>query len=338
MNIEKDFIKLISGNFSKSKEQFNKLFECDSEVLQFGEKKLFLNVDEFSSEDMFRENDPYILGWNAAVGGISDILASGGIPVFYAHNLVISSRWNKEYVKCFSKGVSDVLDKGNISFVGGDFGIANEYRYTAVVIGSGETYILRSGAMAGDSIYISGKIGTGNLEAVMKLYTEDKRLGSIINRIKNKFNTKFKEANLIRKYSKCCTDTSDGLLNALNNIAEMSGKGYKIKNIPYLKSAVFASKLISLPKTLLMMGECGEYELLFTLKKDIEEEFLIKAQENKLKFYKIGEITKKSEKLLIEENKHYNLEKINIRGRDYQSKKEYIKDMVESLKKSIIKD
>lgn len=337
MSIEKDYITFIANTFKKSNNQLNKLFECDCEILQFGNEKIFLNIDEFSSEDMIRENDPYILGWNIAVGGISDVLASGGIPVFYAHNLVIDKNWDEEYIKSFSKGIRDVLELGNISFVGGDFGISEEWRCAPVVIGKGEGALLRSGAMRGDKIYITGKIGAGNLEAVMKLYCEDKRLKNIISNIKNKFKTRFEEASLIRKYSKCCIDTSDGLLNGLNSISNMSSKGYKIENIPYSKTAVIASKLISLPKTLLMMGECGEYELLFTIENNKEQDFLKEAAEKNIIFYKLGEITEELNKIVIEKNEKYDFKNINISARDYINKKEYIKYMVKELNESKVK-
>ncbi len=337
MSKEEDLIKIIANTFPKSIMQMNHLFECDSEVLKFGEKKLLLNVDEFSAEDMLRDHDPYALGWNIAIGSISDILAAGGTPLFYAHNLVIYNQWDEAYISSFSKGIADVLKEGNVSFVGGDFGISKEWRYTGVVIGQGEKTLFRSGAMEGDAIYISGKVGAGNLEAVLKLYDEDKRLGKIIKKIKNRFFLRFEEGKIIRKYANACIDTSDGLINGLNQIAKMSDKGYMVQDILYLNAAALASKLISLPKTLLSLGECGEYELLFTLGKEKEKDFLREAKEKNLVFYKIGEITNEPIKVLLEEKVKINLENINIRGRDYENTKEYISDLVKKLKENTIR-
>ena len=96
MSREKDIITRIANQLPRSNKQLNNLFESDSEIIQFGSKKLLLTIDEFSDEDHFRNHDPYILGWNLAVATISDILASGGQPTFYGHSIIIDK--DKVYV------------------------------------------------------------------------------------------------------------------------------------------------------------------------------------------------------------------------------------------------
>ena len=105
MSKEIDFINAITKILPKSSLQLNRPFESDAEILDFNGTKLLLNVDEFSKEDMFRDHNPYVLGWNIAIGGISDILATGALPHFYAHSMVIEDGWDKEYVENFSRGV-----------------------------------------------------------------------------------------------------------------------------------------------------------------------------------------------------------------------------------------
>ena len=281
--------------------QENELFESDSEILNFASKKMLFTTDEFSGEDMFSEKDPYILGHNIAVGAISDIYASGGVPMFYAHSLTVNELFNENFLVKFYKGVSDILKTAGVGFIGGDFGRAGEWRCCTSVIGVSEMPILRSGAKAGDSIYITGKVGSGNLQAAAKIYN--------IDTVKIKFSLRKDEAELIRQHATSCIDTSDGVFNAVNTISNMSSTGFELFNIPYIKAGTMMAKLLGLPKEMLFLCECGEYELLFTSAPDVD-----------LPFYKIGRITE-SGKLLNNKD----ISKINISAREFKEMSGYMK-------------
>lgn len=330
MTGEKQAIELISSIMPASGDKLNKPFESDSEILNYHGRRLLVNVDEFSKEDLIRSDDPYTLGWNVAIGGISDILASGGKPLYYAHSLVIDEAWDKEFIRLFTEGAAEVLRKTGTAFIGGDFGRADEWRCTVTVLGEAENgALLRSGAKEGNSIYITGEIGAGNFEAFLSLYSQRPLLVSITNPIKNRFNIRLEEAKLIQKYATSCVDTSDGVFNSLNAIADVSHTGYAVKDIPYMNLGRMAAKLMSMPKALLFMGECGEYELLFTIRKEEEEAFILKAKSSHLNFFKIGSITKPSQKTLNENKREYDLTSLNISARDFADKKEYINKLIE---------
>lgn len=333
MHKEKDTIRLIASMMPKSPYKLNGLFECDCEAVEFNGNRLLFNVDEFSKEDLLREHDPYSLGWNAAVGSVADVLAAGGKPVFYLHSMVVGNDWDEDYIKLFSKGIADVLFKAGIGFLGGDFGKSENWRYTATVVGVAEDRTLfRSGASEGDSIYLTGEIGAGNLEAFLKLYEDKKFVGAIAKKFKNRFNTRFEEAELIGKYAKACIDTSDGVFNAVNALSEMSNTGFELGDLNYIKMGKTAAKLFSLPQTLLFLGECGEYELLFTVGKQGEDDFVREAQIRGLKFKKIGNMTDASSKVLHEGSCKYDLSKLDISARDFTDMKQYIKELVKFLK------
>ena len=333
MNTEKNIIKLVANMMPRTSSQINGLFESDAEILEYNGKKLLFNIDEFSEEDRIRERDPYTLGWNLAVGGISDILAAGGKPLYYAHSMVINKSWKEEYIKQFSSGVAAVLKKAQVGFIGGDFGSSGLWRYTAAVIGELEGKpMLRSGARKGDSIYISGRVGSGNLEAFLKLFPENEVSGKVLKPFKNTFKLRLEEARLVKKYATSCIDTSDGVFNALNAVAEMSGTGYVIKDIPYLRAGIIASGLFSIPEELLFFGECGEYELLFTVGKEVEAGFLGEAAEKKQVFYRIGEISEASVKVLDGKGSKLDLSAFDARARDYDDIKLYLKKIIDFIK------
>lgn len=330
MSRESDLIRMISSVLPRSECQLNQPFESDAEIIEFGSQRLLVNIDEFSREDLLREHDPYTLGWNLAIGAMSDILATGGKPLFYAHSMTIDKNWDEDYLRLFSRGIADVLKDSQVSFIGGDFGRSGIWRYTATVIGVLEGKpLLRKGASVGDSIFISGRIGTGNLEAFLKMLSDRKPVGKLARWKKNRFVLRLKEAELIKKYASACTDTSDGVFNALNAISEMSSTGYEVMSLPYIKTGELAAKIFSIPKTLLFLGECGEYELMFTVGSHDEKEFCQEALDRGLEFYRIGGVTESANRVLYENERRIDLSSLNIRARDFDDLKTYIKELID---------
>lgn len=334
MSKEQEIIKSVLKFLPRSKNHLNEFFESDAEIISHHEKKLLFSLDEFSEEDYFRDHDPYTLGWNVCVCTISDILASGGNPEYFAHSMVIEPhKWDTTYLELFSRGIGDALKETGCSFISGDTGTAEKWHYTGVVIGETENPITRKGSLEDELIYISGPVGAGNLEAALKIYSNHRLLGKILKKYQHKFPIRQNESQLLKQYASSCIDTSDGILNALNTLSEINNIGYNIEDIPYLKDAAAACKLLGKPKSLLFLGECGEYELLFTIKKTDEQSFLKAAEKACLSFYKIGKTTAPGNKTISLNNKSIDISNFDIQARNYSSIKDYLKDLTTYAKK-----
>ncbi|AET67674.1 thiamine monophosphate kinase [Desulfosporosinus orientis DSM 765] len=332
MSREKEIIEMIHRHMPRSSSQENQLFESDSEIINVHGNRILFSMDDFSAEDLMRESDPYRLGWNMAAGSISDILASGGKPKFYAHSLVMQDSWSQDYVEKLTLGIAQVLREYGTAFMGGDLGISQSWRYTASVIGDLDgPPLLRSGANVGEGIYLSGRVGKGNVEAGLTLFGGNAFTKSLTDPWKNYFCLRSREAELINRYCRCCIDTSDGVFNALRAISEMSGTGFLVGGLPYAKGGLLLAKALKLPKELLFLGECGEYELLFTLAKDAENEFLRAAREQNLTFYRLGEVRKAGIQVLRGENREWDLSNYSLQARDYADPKDYLRKVIEYL-------
>jgi thiamine-monophosphate kinase len=330
MDKERKLINLVSPLLPRSKNQINKLFQSDSEIVEeFGGFTLF-NIDEFSNEDHFRENDGFSLGWNMAVGAISDIYATGGKPVYYLHSLTVDKNWEEEYITEIVKGVSKALEKSSVSFLGGDFGVSEQWRYTATVIGRSEKPVMRSGANPGDSVFMTGNIGRGNIEAFLKIYSDRSIISTISDILPLRLPLRTGESELIARYATSCIDTSDGVFNGIHTIAEMSDCGFYIEKLPFLNGASIISKVSGLSKLLLFFGEAGEYELLFTVPQNRVEQFLQEAKKYDINY--LGKITTGSKELKYKE-KAYNLENFSLRARDFEEVKDYISEVSKWLEK-----
>ena len=174
---------------------------------------------------------------------------------------------------------------------------------------------------AGDLIYLSGEIGAGNLEAALRLYGG--RNPQISEPIKTQFPVRMRESALMRKFAACCMDTSDGVCAALNALADLNACGYAVADLPYLASGLEFCRRASLPGALLFLGECGEYELLFTIRPEREEAFLIEAQKLGCPFHRIGTITGTGRKLR-EDGRAIDLESWGRQARDFESPAQYL--------------
>ena len=148
--------------------RLNRCNESDCEIIILGGKRFLYTTDEFSAEDRFCERDPRLLGWNIAAGAISDIYACGGAPIYYAHSLTVAKTWDTAFVEGFGRGVADALRKSGALFIGGDCGQAQAWRCCVSVIGACKgAPMTRVGARPGHGIYLSGRIGAGNVQAAL---------------------------------------------------------------------------------------------------------------------------------------------------------------------------
>jgi thiamine-monophosphate kinase len=331
MNNENEIIKVILRNFRKSAHHKNEFFQSDSEIIRLGSQDYLISVDSYSDEDHFRLNNPYTLGMNLAVCTLSDIFACGGKPLFFCNSLNSESSWNIDYIDSISKGISFILEKCETGFIGGDFGYCGNWNFTGVVIGESDRIVKRKGASYGDLIYLTGEIGSGNFEAASVLGKLSCGLDDLFKKHPVVFLLRIKEAALISKYASSCIDTSDGLFKSLNIISEINECGFNISNIPYFPAGIEWTNSIGLPKECLIFGECGEYELLFTINPANEKKLLKDADEAGCKLYRIGKITNDLSKILLTDNQKFTLNDFKISARDFTDHYQYIACLTEYL-------
>ena len=153
----------------------------DCAVLRLAPGEETLVTTDFSIEGVhFRRewHPPESVGHRCLARGLSDIASMGGKPMAAFLSLALPAGLPQRWVNAFFRGFFALAHKYKVALAGGDTaqspaGIVAD----VVVLGSvpeGEA-ILRSGAKAGDSIYVTGALG-GAAATLKQLLDSGKRI------------------------------------------------------------------------------------------------------------------------------------------------------------------
>jgi thiamine-monophosphate kinase len=208
------------------------------------------------------------LGHKALAVNLSDIAAMGGVPAYVILSLGIPANFDSEQIDAFYRGFAALATKTGVALVGGDTNVAKALIVSICVIGhAAYRPVRRSGAKAGDDIYITGTVGDSGLGLFMlqQRMTGKKRplLAKLLARHHRPTPRLNAGAELAKnRLATAMIDVSDGLMQDLGHICRASGTGATIweERLPLSPAyQAFASKVGT--RYALSGGE--DYELLF---------------------------------------------------------------------------
>ena len=195
---------------------------------------------------------PYQVGWKALGCGLSDIAAMGGLPMAAVVSLGAKGDMGVDFCRELYRGINDLASRFGCGIVGGDtVRSSQELVISVALIGAveRERVALRSGARAGDGLWVTGRLG-GSLKG--------KHL-SFIPRIKE---ARF----LVERFPvRAMMDLSDGLGSDLFRMAHASRVGFTVEasSIPVDRDALAGVDEESALRHAIYDGE--DFELLFVL-------------------------------------------------------------------------
>lgn len=264
---EKDFINIIKTTLNSD------LIGDDCAYL----KDLGIVITQDSLvEDVHFSNKfttPFQLGYKSAMVNISDVCASGAEPKYLTVALSLPKEITESFVKEFYDGLKSACE--NVEIAGGDITSSDKIFISITAIGTAKNRKIssRSNAKVGDKIVISGEHGASG--AGLRLLQEGKSApekfinAHLMPQAQREFSEKI-ALNIKEDYA--MMDTSDGLMDALSQIADASQVMLAIDfdKIPYDKDL----KMFSDYKDLIFYG--GEdYGLIATVSEEISKNFTI---------------------------------------------------------------
>lgn len=194
--------------------------------------ELAISVDMLvAGTHFFHDADAYKLGWKSLAVNISDMAAMGANPR-WATLAIALPEINEPWLAEFSRGFFNCADAFNVDLIGGD---TTRGPLTISVQIMGETpigkAIKRSGAKAGDDIWVSGNLGSAAL-GLAHLQKKMNIPASALSICLDALNAPTPRVTLglaLRSIANSCIDVSDGLMADLGHILKASGLGASIE-------------------------------------------------------------------------------------------------------------
>ncbi|MBL7543436.1 MAG: hypothetical protein JNL11_06445 [Bdellovibrionaceae bacterium] len=283
--------------FKRAPYQRNRIYESDSEILDFGlEKNIAITSDILCEEiEWGLISDPYVMGWVNVTASLSDLAAVAAEPLGVLVGLSHSQSTSQDFLSRFWQGTREALDEHQTFLLGGDTNISNSFLVSCTGIGqrAKSTLLNRKGINDGDLVYLSGPVGMGTAVGFANFVVKPKS-ATMASQIEPMFKPKARlsEAHVIAKFASSCIDTSDGLLAAVDFLSQLN----QIQMELTLSKTHFHSicwqlvDQLKIPWILFSSIHLGEFELLFTIPPQNQTAFEMEMRQKNFSFLKIGQI------------------------------------------------
>ena len=228
-----------------------------------------------SGRHFFPDAEPEALGWKALAVNLSDLAAMGAAPRAFTLALALPEA-NEAWLGAFSRGLFDCADRHRCELIGGDT-TRGPLNICVTVLGEAPrgAAIRRSGARAGDEVWVSGVLGDAAL--ALRAMRAQKRSEHESSRAAG--TTSGARASLVRSLERpvprialgialrgvasAMIDLSDGLAGDLAHVLAASKVGATIAPDRLPLSNVLAAEARTLQLEC-ALGGGDDYELCFT--------------------------------------------------------------------------
>ena len=239
----------------------------DCAVLSIPAGHELLVTTDFTIEKIHFRRDwhgPALVGRRCLTRGLSDIAAMGGDPRAAFLSLVVSNDVPQKWVDGFLKGLLELAEEYEVPLAGGDTAeSAAGIQADIAVVGSVPkgTAVLRSGAKAGEQIFVTGELG--GAAAALERMAAGSALGAEWSRyLHPRARVAVGQWLRQRGVASAMIDLSDGLSTDLEHICQESRVGAEIEAEAIPRAWAGRGEKRVAQELALDGGE--DYELLFT--------------------------------------------------------------------------
>jgi thiamine-monophosphate kinase len=285
----------------------------DCAAIDLGDKYLLITTDMMATKSHIPKGmGPYDIGWSIIAVNLSDIAAMGGRPLGLVTAIGITRGHPIDFIEQLADGMNDCARRFGTSIVGGDTKEHDDLVLCGTAFGevAKNGILLRRGASAGDLIAVSGVLG----KAGAGFHSLKRNLGlkEAEDALKRPW-PRVREGMALSKsgFVTSCIDISDGLSTSVFELSRNSGMTHEIvyEKIPKAKEVEMAFHDLERQKDLVLnFGD--DFELIFTIKREAEEQLDKLAKECGCPFTVIGKVTSGEENILIDGGKREKLENL----------------------------
>jgi len=260
---------------------------------------------------------PFLLGHKALAVSLSDVAAMGSRPMWSMVSVgVPEDVWQTDFVDRLYDGLLELANRYGVQLIGGDTSRTTEnIVIDSIVVGecaSGMS-VLRTGAGAGDQIFVTGSLGAaaaglrlierGAHLAEQNLADEDSQKldHMLLRQLRPEPRVGWGIVLGEEHLATSMIDLSDGLSSDLNNLCSASGAGALIDSsqLPVDETVIELCGRRALDPLQLALHGGEDFELLFTVKPaDVAR---LPRRVDGVEIKRIGEITSASEGIRISE-------------------------------------
>ena len=248
---------------------------------------------------------PQRLGHKALAVNLSDLAAAGAQPLAFSLALALP-RADEAFLDGFARGLLALADEHHCELVGGD---TTQGPLNICITMFGEVppgqALLRSGARAGDDLYVSGSVGDARL--ALECFRGSVALaGEAFEQVRVAMEQPQPRVALgvaLRGVASAAIDVSDGLLGDLAHILNRSAVGATIEVDAVPRSPVLALQPLALQRECTLAGG-DDYELLFTAPASSAAAVQMAARQAGVSVTRIGRIDRSRALTLVDAQGH----------------------------------
>ena len=250
--------------------------------------------------------NPRDLGHKALAVNLSDLAACGATPRAFLLSLSLP-RVDEDWLSDFSTGLFALADAHSCELIGGDT-TQGPLNVSITVMGEVPAHqaILRSGAQAGDNVYVSGHLGDARLalEAFRGTISLPQSVFELARSRMERPEPRTALGVSLRGVATAMADISDGLLGDLGHILKASRVGAEI-HIAAIQNFMLTRDGWSCPQDLLqqcVLSGGDDYELVFTCHPSDHQRVLALGEACATPVTRIGRITSELRTHLLTED------------------------------------
>jgi thiamine-monophosphate kinase len=285
----------------------------DCAVIDAGGDRVWLVTTDLLMEDVhfLREKaTPDEIGHKSLAVNLSDIAAMGGTPRHAFLSLALSEEIDETFLDGFRSGFETLARLHRVNLLGGDLSRSRSgLGISVTVIGEAEAdqVLYRSGARAGDKVYVTGTLGdsAAGLEKLLLQDGSSERSG--LERAHLTPMPRVEEGRFLAGAGPvtACIDLSDGLSTDLGHVCRLSGAGAVVNEESVPLSDEFRAEVAEDRRRSLRLALSGgeDYQLCFTVNPeyagDLERDYHRSFGDN---IHPLGEIVAGDDGIWLEES------------------------------------